>query len=292
VRIGQRLKIYDLIALTRPRNKGPQVLAMLEAYFDESGIHRGAEVCVIAGFFGYGDQWKAQEKKWRAVLADFNFPMEKFHMSKIGNSDKYKPMFEALADSIAKSSIFPVSAAIVVPDFLSFTEKERKFLTGATLNEKTGKLVTSGCQSRPYFTPFQLCLKNITDYTKPGRKSNFFFGLDRPMGKYARILFQQIKMQRDSPESDWATKRRLGDPAFPLARETPQLQAADLYAFFTYQHVLENYSTDTKWGQPSGTLKKCLRNMRSRKDHVFQNRKCLEDTLALTHSFAGDWRTR
>jgi hypothetical protein len=262
---------------------------MLEAYFDESGIHDGAAVCVIAGYFGYANHWRAQETKWRKVLDDFNFPLEDFHAHKLIGSEQHQSMLKKLAEAIAKSAIYPISAGIIVDDFNSFSEKQRKFMTGATLNEKTGKLRTSGAPTKPYFTPFQLCLRKVTDYTRPGRKANFFFGLDRPMGKYAKVLFNQIKTHNAWPESVWSSKSRLGDPAFPLARETPQLQAADLFVHLTYQHMLERHAANDWNVTPTGSLLTCLRNVKSLSDHFFQTKDCLQEMLEKTYAIAGNW---
>jgi hypothetical protein len=278
----KRNKIYEWAS-------PPQVLAMLEAYFDESGIHENAAICVIAGYFGYANHWRAQEKKWRKVLADFSFPLEDVHATELVSSHRHQPMLKKLAEAIAKSSIYPISAGIVVDDFYSFSEKQRKWMTGATLDEKTRKLRTSGSPNRPYYTPFQLCLKKITDYTRPGRKANFFFGLDRPMAKYAKVMFTQIKTEKFWPESDWATKRRLGDPAFPLAKETPQLQAADLFVHLVYQHMLERHNARNWNVNPRGLLATCLRNKRSNSDHFFQNKACLQGTLEKSYALWGNW---
>jgi len=262
---------------------------MLEAYFDESGIHDGAAMCVIAGYFGYAAQWRAFEKKWLKVLGDHNTRLADFHATDLIDSYRHQPMLEELAEGIATSAIYPVSAGIVVADFLSLSEKQRKFMTGATISEKTHKLITSGAPNRPYFVPFQLCLRKTTDYTEPGRKVNFFFGLDKPMSKYARIMFKQIKTQGAYTQSVWHSKRRLGDPAFPFAKETPQLQAADLYAHLTYRHMLERHQANDWDVPPTGLLLTCLRNVKSVNDHVFLNKLCLQLTLAQTYVLAGKW---
>lgn len=285
---GQPLKIDDLVALTRPRDKGPQVLAMLEAYFDESGIHDRAAVCVVAGYFGYANQWRAQEQKWRKVLKDFNFPLEDFHATNLIRSKRHQPMLGKLAEAIAKSAIYPIAAGIIVDDFNSFSEIQRKWMTGATIL-KTGKLKTSGAPTKPYFIPFQFCLRKVTDYTKPGRKANFFFGLDKPMAKYAKVMFTQVKTQKLWSQSSWQTQRRLGDPAFPLAKETPQLQAADLLVHLTYQHMLERLAINDWNARPSGMLAICLRNKKSWHDHMFQAKIHLQQMLEQTYVFAGNW---
>ena len=55
--------------------------------------------------------------------------------------------------------IYPVNFGIIVDDFNSFTEIQRRFLTGATL--QAGNLVTSGNPKKPYFLPFQHCMKTV-----------------------------------------------------------------------------------------------------------------------------------
>jgi hypothetical protein len=253
---------------------------MLEAYFDESGIHANTGICVVAGYFGYAAQWRAQENKWRKVLAEFSFPLEDFHATDLMNSRKHQPMLKQLALAIAKSEIYPVSGGIVIDDFFSFNEKQRKFMTGATLMPN-GKFTTSGKQKKPYFVPFQNAVKNVTDYTRPGRRANFFFGLDRPMGKYASTFFQEIKTRGAWGEAAWI--RRLGDMATPLAKECPQLQAADLLALLTYRHMRERYDDNDWTVPPGGLLKTCLAKMRSRYDHGYETRNSLHQRIEATY---------
>jgi hypothetical protein len=87
---------------------------------------------------------------------------------------------------------------------------------------------TGGCPGKPYFVPFQRCLMRICDYTKDGTRVHFFFGLDRPFAGYAESLYKRIKL---SESLSW--KLQLGDPSFPLAKETPALQAADFLVNLT-----------------------------------------------------------
>ena len=49
---------------------------MIEAYLDESGIHGGAKICVIAGYFGGPGKMRKLEKAWKRALADFSFSDE------------------------------------------------------------------------------------------------------------------------------------------------------------------------------------------------------------------------
>ena len=52
----------------------------MEVYADESGIHGGSKMCVLAGFSGGRRKFIALEKEWASVLKQFGVPAEKgFH---------------------------------------------------------------------------------------------------------------------------------------------------------------------------------------------------------------------
>ena len=251
---------------------------MMEAYIDESGIHGGAPVCVVAGYFGRGNHWKHFESAWTHTLNKFGYRLEDFHAKDWLGSRAKRPLLIELSEAISRYSIYPVSMGIVVDDFNSFTLNQRRWLTGATA--RRGKLVTSGCPTKPYFVPFQLCLMRFTEYVKPGGRAHFFFGLDRTFGEYAGALFRQAKAKaKDTSHSEWKKKDRLGDIAFPMASETPELQAADLLAYLTYLHLRERIRFNKGPVKPSGLLATCLKNTRHHDDHGFQDKSCLFETL-------------
>jgi hypothetical protein len=259
---------------------------MIDAYLDESGIHDGAAICVIAGYFGGRGQFGKLDQAWKRVLEDFNFPVADLHATDLIKSHRHAPMLKVLAETIARQSkIHPVSFGIVVEDFQSFPLKQRQFMTGATL--KNGKLVTSGSPNKPYFVPFQFCIKKVAQYAPVGGKADFFFGLDRPFAKYATSLFDEIK--KNAPFWNWESKDRLGGREFPLASETAGLQAADLLAHLTYKHMLERYAANDWDVQPTGILLDCLTNSRAIDDHEFQDKHCLQATLEKSYQLVGNW---
>jgi hypothetical protein len=118
---------------------------MIDAYLDESGIHDGAEICVVAGYFGGGGQFKKLGSAWQRVLAKHGVALEEFHATEMVRARRYQPMLLELAQTIGGYRVYPVSFGIVVADFNSYNEKQRRFITGATLNEKTGEFWSSGC---------------------------------------------------------------------------------------------------------------------------------------------------
>src|ERR1035437_8570438 len=169
--------------------------------------------------------------------------------------------------------IYPVNFGIIVDDFNSFTEIQRRFLTGATL--QAGKLVTSGNPSKPYFLPFQHCMKTVASYAPVGGEAHFYFGVDRPVAKYATSLYTMIKTT--GPHHEY--NDRLGDVSYPLASQTPQLQAADCLALMTYQYMLEKYRKQDWEMMPPPKLVACVSKTRMAGDHFLHNRDTLQASL-------------
>lgn len=251
---------------------------MIDAYLDESGIHEDAAICVVAGYFAGQGQWRKFEKAWRRVFAEHGIlAVEDFHAKDLLKKDdpRHKRLAESLGDVIQSFSdkIHPVTAAIDVQDFESFSLDDRKFMTGATL--RNGRLIGTGSPDKPYYIPFQHCLKRVAAYAPRGGKVHFFFGLGHTFSGYASKLYEQAKNDPFSP-----FREALGEIDFPEAKHTPALQAADLLVHLSYQYGL-GMMRDNCWGQiqPQGLLYKILAGTRDHSDHTFQDGPALEKTL-------------
>jgi Protein of unknown function (DUF3800) len=249
----------------------------MDAYLDESGIHDGAPICVIAGYFGEPETWSQFADGWRRIFATCEMVMEEFHAKDLvkKTGSEYKSLAQSLTGLVADfaSEIHPVSAAIIVKDFEAFSLDDRKFMTGATLRD--GQLRGSGSPDKPYYIPFQHCLKHIAKYAPARQTTNFFFGLDRTFSDYAKLLYAQAKADPHSP-----FRETLGDIAFPLAKNTPQLQAADLLVHLGYLYALERMEENT-WGQiqPGPLLMFALAGTLDQADHTVQDKQCLIETI-------------
>jgi Protein of unknown function (DUF3800) len=243
---------------------------MIDAYLDESGIHDGAPVCVIAGYFGGKGQWKKFELLWRKTLKAAKMQLADFHAKNLIKSRANEGLLRDLATAIGEYKVHPVSVAVIVDDFNSFSLGQRRFLTGGQW--KNGKFVTSGSPSKPYFLPFQHCVSRVAEYVPVGGKAHFSFGLDRSFAGYAVELFGSIK--------DGPSRELLSEPDFPPAKETPQLQAADLLVHLTYLDIQEKMASND-WAKPVPTLLKlCLRRARMKEDFVYFNKEGIQMTLA------------
>lgn len=283
-----------------PRDGRLKTFAMIEAYLDETGIEKGAVHCIIAGYFGGRGQWNKFGRDWRKALSDKDVPLEEFHALDLikrhkffhGWSDaKQESLLRGLATAATSYKIHPVSIALVVKDFNHFSLEQRRFFTGALLQPgNPGKLAKggSGCPNKPYFSPFLRCIKRVAGYAPVGGKANFFFGLDRPFGNYAAAVYKFLKDHALDDPKDAAYREVLGAISFPVAKATPELQAADMLAFLTKEHVAE-HGPHGLHAEPQGWLREFLRNTRMPEDHTLLDKRFFLDMLQQTYERSGDW---
>jgi hypothetical protein len=245
---------------------------VIDAYLDESGIHSGAAVCVIAGYFGGPGQFKKFDRAWRRELKAMDIEMEDFHAKDLTRSRDQRRI-KSLAYLISEFKISPISFGVVVRDFYSFTETQRKFLTGATL-EETGRVKQAGSPDKPYFMPFQHIVRRLASYAPVGGKVNFHFGLDRTFAGIARATFENVQ---SFPNSNF--RDRLGKTSFPLASNTSALQAADLLVHLTYDHMLRQEKTKNAYLERGLALRMLLDRSRVAEDYIYYNRDCIQKHL-------------
>lgn len=213
------------------------------------------------------------DKRWRDILRKAGIPLQEFHAKQWVKTSAKHPVLNSLADAISEYKVYPISASIKVDDFNALSLAQRCFVTGATIRNQ--RLVSSGAPSKPYFVPFQHCVKRLGSYAPVGGKVRFFFGTNRPFAEYATSLLQRITNDPIAPYAD----RLEFPPKFPLAKETPLLQAADLFAHLTYLEIHDRVAND-KWDQPpTGLLLKCLLGRRTIDDFVYYNRELIDHML-------------
>jgi hypothetical protein len=236
---------------------------MMEAYFDESGIHEGAKVCVVAGYYGSQVSWRRFEHQWNKVLADYpEIAAKGFHAKvffgrddgqrvaeyKGWSEDKANKFLERLLQTIIRNRIFPIGYGIVVKDFDSLPLQGRLWLTGAKFNKTSGVVIEGGCPSKSYYVPFQFCVLKAATKSNATMEDKFhcFAGIDRTLSGYADEFWRILRVDDRLPLD---LRDRLGTIAFPASRDTPGIQAADLVANRLYKRalwVLEHAESDPK----------------------------------------------
>jgi len=223
----------------------------IESYMDESGIHDGAKVCFVAGYYGTQAAWQTFEPQWRRVLRDHNIEEVGFHdkrfwtKAKDGeriyqyrgwSDDQAKKFMERLVQTIVRNRIFPFGYGVVVEHWAMLPLNARKFLTGAS--HRKGRFTSSGSPDRSYYLPFMLSVAASLAHsgaTETAEKVHFFVGLDKTFSDYATDMYNRI---RTDPRIARRFRHLLGTLAFPLSKDTPQLQAADLLVHRLYSDCM------------------------------------------------------
>lgn len=130
--------------------------------------------------------------------------------------------------------ITTIGAAIDVAAFRSYSEDERRALTGAI--QVDGKWRLTGAPSRPYYVPFQWSiLKGASLVKRSDWKANFIFDQQKVFAGYALQMYRHIS---GDPENCDVTPQ-LGRAIFMSRFDALPLQAADLVAHVWYQLLVK-----------------------------------------------------
>jgi Protein of unknown function (DUF3800) len=244
---------------------------MIDAYFDESGIHYGAPFCIVAGYYGDRNRWRRFEKHWTEILrregiGEFHAKVffgpqpegSKYHG---WSKSRRKRFIDDLLTTIVESGISPIGCAVVVADWNALSIDQRRFFTGAEFDPHRKRFVSSGCPSKAYFLPFQSCIIDAANHCTKGEKAHFFFDHNKQFAGYCGKLYTIL---RNSP---LRCRDRLGEISLPDGKEAIALQAADLLCFlfkeFLPRRALKNHAV------MRSILKRAMANYRTAKDFPF-----------------------
>lgn len=277
---------------------------MLEAYMDESGIHDGAHVCVIAGYWGSKKRRRRLERRWPEIIRSVNEPtLKEFHSSEFWNSKgerrgrfsrwsdaKAEKFIDDLAACIVDSGLFPTSAALVTEDWKKRTKEERMFLTGGYYDTANNRWVEYGAPNRLYFLPFQIAVSNPAITCTPGLHVHYIFDLNKQFKNHALKLFQLIKQDRKS-----GFRHRMGSIDFRNGEDAPGLQAADLLAYQVYKSAQHRIGRTAPLGfdELSPLLRKLISNGRKRYQFPFLDADGINRALQNIpkHLIGPEWRS-
>ncbi len=209
---------------------------MVKACMDESGIHEGAHVCVIGGYWGSAKKWARFELRWREIIKDTGeSSLKEFHSTDFWYSDgRRKGVFARWSDikadtfisnlttCIVDSGILPTSAILVADEWKKLNRDERTFVTGGRYSPSTSQWIATGAPNRIYFLPFQFAIEYPAMHCSPGLHVHYVFDLNKQFKKHALDLYAlmkndpQIKARHCMGVLDFAT----GSPRAPSRRPT------------------------------------------------------------------------
>jgi hypothetical protein len=224
---------------------GRGLLATFWFYGDESGIHDGANWCVVSGYVGRDDHWIAFDDAWKALLKQAD--VTDFHATEFfGRTEdgkrigQYALWTDAQAEAYLASLttliddsklIHPIGRGVHVADFMSLTIGERRFLTGGVfLHGKFRR--NTGAPTKPYYLAVIDSVIDATVGTPDGSVVHFLFDRQNVLGAQAINAFNVACKQLETEHPVVAA--RVGSMAFDDRAKFGGLQAADLLTHLWY----------------------------------------------------------
>lgn len=220
-----------------PYHEGHHLIVALRqfVYADESGIHEGAKVCLIAGYRGSPSQWARFDKDWRVALAKHG--VKEFHSNiffnrKVIKSPEKNPYLKwsdakarqylgELLMAIRKRRIRPVGCAVVVRDFDSYSWGERAVMAGYGELPQRRKLRE---QPVPYHLAFYLMMGDVLQHVDERTEIELVLAEHDEYLQQAHQVYQLTKSLNPAGRVQQFRRFTAEVPA-----DQSRLQAADLF---------------------------------------------------------------
>ena len=293
--MASQFAITKSVQFTHPCAKR-KIFRMFKFYMDDSGTHGDARVSIAAGYIARARSWRKFEEDWRWALDKFKVPLDRFHAKNFypkpprgswfddrwENAGRHEEFAKFMANLIAAHHrIQPVGIGILVDDFMACPEDLRRWLTGAEIEK--GVLKTSGSPNSAFFYSFNECMKKAATGLPRGNQIHPSFGLGSPLSGYALDLINRMaKKKKTGRDFNWDAI--LGDPVFPLAAKTPELQAADYLAYVMYHYITEMLKAgrsgqDLYYSPPSPILEILIKNRQDASSFKLLNHEAIREAL-------------
>jgi Protein of unknown function (DUF3800) len=222
---------------------------MLRGYFDDSGSHPNSDIVVMAGLFGYPNQWDYLAELWAKKLADpcpGKPPLSRFHMAPCQAGDEEFLGWKR------------VECDFLVDELIKIIRKTAVYGFGCAMPRKHYDALIIGEHRRASGNAETICIINCfvkliqfaQDIT-PDKEAAFIFD-DRPEQKrnVQKIYEVYQDLKQEGIEITSAT--------FASSKKILPLQAADLLAWEIYQDSLDSLAGRT---EKEGPRRRQLRKM-------------------------------
>ena len=219
-----------------------KVVALLKAYFDESGTHNRSAVVCIAGFVGTCDSWQKMESDWLELLGEFQpYGVRYFHTSELlaqegqfAHIDKPKGnyFFKQAAKIIRDAGVSPVFSAAVRHDW----------------EQTVGDEVFLERFPEPFYLCFEDVMQTLRNWTK---RQNINEKVAPMFASSPNYSAQMQKIGKACQSKSWYADH-LGTIAFGSMEDHIPLQAADYLAHQMCWEIEKNHGVVTGMRKPSG----------------------------------------
>jgi hypothetical protein len=199
-------------------------VAMLTAYFDESGIHEGDHLCVVAGYIGNEAQWASFAAEWIPALGKRkNLHMKELRWSK---PKRIERLLAKLGPIPERHNLFPVFGGVWQRDY------------DAVIKGKVKKTF-----STPYMLAAQVCMHASLEFTSKSDDIGFVFhrqdNFEDSMQRLGDVVFNVAKLEP-----------RVKGITFLAQEATVCLDPADYLAFQLREFWTDKDSLRSKLGAP------------------------------------------
>jgi len=212
-------RVSDIADWLHPAASVWKALAMLRAYFDESGTHGDAPITVIAGFVATAEVWAALEAEWSKLLSPLaELGVTWFHLVDCQHGRKQfdrvrreirEDLIANLADVVSRHDVSAVWAGVNVEEFdrLATPEFRQRF-------------------PKPYDLCFDEVVRQIwwwSRHNAQGERVPLMFAVQE---EYEKRNIQAYQAWRAHPRAG----ELLGSLTFDFPKNVVPLQAADFIA--------------------------------------------------------------
>lgn len=195
------------------------------AFFDESGIHRGSKVTVVAGLLGDVRAWAKLDASWRTIL-------EKFELTYFHSVDCEKgngqflgkhpgPIRSSIAmecaSAIADANLVIFGSAFVVDDWHAAAPEELRLRFPSA-----------------YLFCFEFLMQKLSRWWIENEKTEQVNVVFSEQNEYESDALRTFGFY--SRDSHFGTA--LGEARYAPMKVTPELQAADMLCYETYRRAL------------------------------------------------------
>ena len=201
-------------------------VALLTAYLDESGIHDGDHLCVVAGFIGNDPQWAAFANDWIAALR----PKKNLHMKDLRwrrRPSQIMSLLSKLGPIPHKYNLAAVGVSLSQKDYL------------ASGLEKVSKRFTN-----PYVICATCCMS--VALTEVAKKDDLHFIFDRQEG----LRREAMEAIRNFSFDYCGIDSRFKGADFMNRADTVCLDPADYLAYIIRERESDLKSFKSKVGAP------------------------------------------
>lgn len=207
-------------------NSPDPFLAMLVAFFDESGIHDHSTVISVGGLIGRMREWDRLEKPWRQNLERPWLPKDLwFHAYECEEGVK---QFEGVDR--------PFRDALVNGLSIALCDRMIGYVGGAVYRSAWDNIATPKLREAYGGSPYAFCVAtamvraaDFAQKVNPGERAALVFALPDLAAKQLAIEVHDKLMGEGYPG--------IGALSFSTPQELIQIQAADLIAFEIYQQL-------------------------------------------------------